>query len=814
MSCPSRECGRLIEYGEWRYCPECGRRTCMLVCEDGDRPQQKFLSGMDELKPKIRLRNTDQSAAKVIKCKATCNGRELTVTPSAAPDIKPGALQSFEALLDLPKSVQNAEVIFEITSDDGDRGVWPNNWDDSCVRSWSVTVDVRIVEAGDIEVYPEAVFLSPEPNDKTADFQLVNRGGAAAVVNRITGPLDAVDSSGQRLSYPLRVEPGETRITLKAPDGSDVTQLNGESVELHIQGGSSKKLPILVPKAEGVKVVPAYVVAIDFGTVNTSIAVWEVGKPWDETVLIENEEGLPRFPSEMFVPFSGSGLSYEFGGTAARRWSAEILEEKPRGFLVKQLKTELRSSGDRFAKDYGPGYSKDKLARRYFSYLKGLIDSHFVSATGYSPGSQVEVLYYVSVPVLDRRGFGDDRDCPDYQQQLHSTQCAVEGDPNDPSDQGAGFPKGQVRYVLEPASAALYCFNRLRDRGRLVLEGDDKLCVFDSGGGTTDICVMDVDIADGEPRFAVLGVCGEAAGGLQFGGERVTKELGQFIEAKYESDTRYKGGKDARSFSYGGAAYVDMLKQKLTEVLSEGRDRIDFSEAVMGFQGLELTEEEEAHVVEPGIRPILTALGTLLDGIGIDPIRLGYSFAVGGNSLVPYIRKQLYTFFRGDLSDKVLPHLTDDAGAGDDSPIYIGSGEESRVLMEAVARGSAMWYSCRIVKQLPFGVKLRVSGHVETLASKEAAFMKTLVALRATPNRPTDCSLFLDNVEESVGISEGCRIGYFQLPASAQQHWRLEVLLDRDYRLCVFASDPAGTRREVFHTRLSAAMDALSIAKE
>ena len=224
-------------------------------------------------------------------------------------------------------------------------------------------------------------------------------------------------------------------------------------------------------------------VAIDFGTRNTSIRVrWRrtviASKPEGTVEVVGDRTGSARFPTEMVLHRKES--SFRWGSDAADHIDGNRLTPEEVG--IENLKTFLREGRDAYIQ-YNEAWTNEELLGRYFSFIFERLDAYFQTADPQVPLSRhrLGVHYVVTRPVLDANE-GDEKG------KLYvQTLCrALERNQVD---------LAHVTFVQEPVAAAIGIARR-REKELLGLEGT-RVAVIDSGGGTTDVALARVRLAEG-----------------------------------------------------------------------------------------------------------------------------------------------------------------------------------------------------------------------------------------------------------------------------------------------------------------------------
>lgn len=234
------------------------------------------------------------------------------------------------------------------------------------------------------------------------------------------------------------------------------------------------------------------VVAIDFGTRNTSIRVrWRrtllPAKPAGTVDAVGDREDSPRFPTQMVLHLQD--LSFRWGSDAAeyalaRRMTADEI-------AVDNLKTYLREGQQRFV-HLRPEWTNEELLARYFQRIFQRLDDYFRGADPERPlqRANLRIRYVVTRPVLDANE-GDEVG-RQYERALLDAlgRCGV-----GPED---------VLLVQEPVAAAVGIARR-RAAELLALGDGAPVAVVDSGGGTSHVAVGRVRLETGQVSLDLTG---------------------------------------------------------------------------------------------------------------------------------------------------------------------------------------------------------------------------------------------------------------------------------------------------------------------
>lgn len=215
------------------------------------------------------------------------------------------------------------------------------------------------------------------------------------------------------------------------------------------------------------------ILGIDLGTTNSEVAIIEGGKP----TIIKSAEGKPYFPSVVAFTKEGELLV----GEAAKRQA--VLN--PEG-TVMRIKRKM-GTGER-VKIWGKEYTPEQISAFILQKIKKDAEEYL--------GEKIDEAV-ITVPAY----FNDD--------QRQATKDA---------GRIAGF---NVRRILNEPTAAALAYG-------LDKKGDHKIAVYDLGGGTFDITIMEF----GEGVFEVLATAGDT----QLGGSDMDKALVDHVAENFKKE--------------------------------------------------------------------------------------------------------------------------------------------------------------------------------------------------------------------------------------------------------------------------------------
>lgn len=362
------------------------------------------------------------------------------------------------------------------------------------------------------------------------------------------------------------------------------------------------------------------IIGIDLGTTNSEAAYVEAGKP----VVIKSAEGQPFFPSVVAFTKTGEMLV----GEAAKRQAVT----NPEG-TVQRIKRKMGTNEK--LKVRGKTYTPQQISAFILQKIKK-------DAEDFLGEKVTEAI--ITVPAY----FNDD------QRQATKDAGAI-----------AGF--NVKRIINEPTAAALaYGLDK---------EGDHKIAVYDFGGGTLDVTLMEV----GGGVFEVLATNGDT----QLGGSDMDQALVDYIAKEFQRQHNTDLRKDPKTLQRILEA-VETAKIELSSTLQTDIN-LPYITVVNGdpkHLELKLTRAKFEEIIGPIVQrsrqPCLQALkDAKLKASDIDHVVL-----VGGTTRIPLVQKTVEELFGQKPKREVDPMECVAIGAAIQAGVMSGDIDKDIVLLD------------------------------------------------------------------------------------------------------------------------------------
>jgi molecular chaperone DnaK len=388
------------------------------------------------------------------------------------------------------------------------------------------------------------------------------------------------------------------------------------------------------------------IIGIDLGTTNSCVAVMEGGQP----KVIENAEGDRTTPSIVAFTKDDEVLV----GQPAKRQA--VTNPANTLFAVKRL------IGRKFSEDV---VQKDQDLVPY-KIVAAKNGDAWVEAGGKKmapPEISARVLMKMKKTAEDYLG-----------EEVTEAVITVPAYFNDSQRQAtkdAGKIAGLTvkRIINEPTAAALaYGMDK---KG-----GDRKIAVFDLGGGTFDISIIEIANVDGEHQFEVLATNGDTF----LGGEDFDKRVIDYLVAEFKKDQ----GFDLRNDPLALQRLKEAAERAKIELSSGQQTEVNLPYITADASGpkhlnIKLTRAKLESLVEDLVTRTIGPCRTALDDAGLKISDVDEVILVGGQTRMPMVQQAVAEFFNREPRKDVNPDEAVAVGAAIQGGVL--SGEVKDVLL-------------------------------------------------------------------------------------------------------------------------------------
>ncbi len=388
------------------------------------------------------------------------------------------------------------------------------------------------------------------------------------------------------------------------------------------------------------------IIGIDLGTTNSCVAVMDAG----EAKVIENSEGDRTTPS--IVAYSSEGETLV--GQSAKRQA--VTNPSNTLFAIKRL----------IGRKFDDAVVQKDIKMVPYNIVKADNGDAWVEVNGdkmSAPQISAQILMKMKKTAEDYLG--------EAVTEAVVTVPAYFNDSQRQATKDAGKIAGLVvkRIINEPTAAALaYGMDRK--------SGDTTIAVFDLGGGTFDISIIEIAETDGEHTFEVLSTNGDTF----LGGEDFDLRLIDYLAEEFKKET----GMDLHNDPLALQRLKEAAEKAKIELSSAQQTEINLPYITADASGpkhlvQKLTrakfESLVEALVERSLGPVKTALADAdLDTSGIDDVIL-----VGGQTRMPLVQQKVADYFGKESRHDVNPDEAVAVGAAIQAAVL--SGDVNDVLL-------------------------------------------------------------------------------------------------------------------------------------
>jgi molecular chaperone DnaK len=381
------------------------------------------------------------------------------------------------------------------------------------------------------------------------------------------------------------------------------------------------------------------IIGIDLGTTNSCVAVMEGGQP----KIIENAEGdrttpsivaftkddevLVGQPAKRQAVTNPSNTLFAVKRLIGRKFNEKVVQKDQD--LVPYKIVEAKN-GDAWVEAGGKKMAPPEISARVLMKMKKTAEDYL--------GEEVTEAV-ITVPAY----FNDS--------QRQATK-----------DAGKIAGLTVKRIINEPTAAALaYGMDK---KG-----GDRKLAVYDLGGGTFDISIIEIADVDGEHQFEVLATNGDTF----LGGEDFDKRIIDYLVEQFKKDQ----GFDLRNDPLALQRLKEAAERAKIELSSGQQTEVNLPYITADANGpkhlnIKLTRAKLEALVEDLVSRTIAPCRTALDDAGLKVGDVDEVILVGGQTRMPKVQEAVAEFFARDPRKDVNPDEAVAAGAAIQGGVLAG----------------------------------------------------------------------------------------------------------------------------------------------
>ncbi|MFU8764088.1 MAG: molecular chaperone DnaK [Haliea sp.] len=388
------------------------------------------------------------------------------------------------------------------------------------------------------------------------------------------------------------------------------------------------------------------IIGIDLGTTNSCVAVLEGGK----ARVIENSEGDRTTPSIVAYTEDGEILV----GQSAKRQS--VTNPNNTLYAVKRL------IGRKF---------KDDVVQKDIKMVPYKIIEADNGDAWVQAKTEKMAPPQVSAEVLRKMKRTAEEYLGEAVTEAVITVPAYFNDSQRQATKDAGRIAGlEVKRIINEPTAAALAY------GMDKAQGDRTIAVYDLGGGTFDISIIEIAEVDGEHQFEVLSTNGDTF----LGGEDFDMRLIEYLAAEFKKES----GIDLHNDPLALQRLKEAAEKAKIELSSSQQTEVNLPYITADATGpkhlvVKLSRSKLESLVEELVKRSMEPVKMALQDAGLSPSEINDVILVGGQTRMPMVQKAVADFFGKEPRKDVNPDEAVAMGAAIQGAVL--SGEVKDVLL-------------------------------------------------------------------------------------------------------------------------------------
>lgn len=511
------------------------------------------------------------------------------------------------------------------------------------------------------------------------------------------------------------------------------------------------------------------IIGIDLGTTNSCVSVMEGGKP----KVIENSEGTRTTPSIVGYQDNGESLV----GAPAKRQA--VTNPKDTVYAVKRL--------------IGRKFEEDEVQKdiKLMPYTISKADSGdaWVEIKGDKkapPQISAEILRKMKQTAEDYLG--------EAVTEAVITVPAYFNDSQRQATKDAGKIAGlEVKRIINEPTAAALAF------GMDKKEGDRKIAVYDLGGGTFDVSIIEISSVDGEHQFEVLSTNGDTF----LGGEDFDNRIIEYLAEVFEKEN----GVDLTKDMLAKQRLKEAAEKSKIELSSSTQTEVNLPYITADASGpkhlvVKLTraklESLVADLIDRTVKPCQTAM----KDAGVTNSDISDVILVGGQTRMPKVQDKVKEIFGVEARKDVNP----------DEAVAVGASIQAGVLQGDVK-------DVLLLDVTPLSLGIETLGSVSTKLIKKNTTIPTKASQVFSTAEDNQSAVTIHVLQGEREMASGNKsLGQFNLtdiPSAPRGTPQIEVTFDIDANgiLNVGAKDKATGKEQSIRIEASSGLSDSEIEK-